>query len=123
MKLIIYILICFLFVSCQTNAPSWVLEKHHSLSPDENAAIYQSSYFEDDSFNISLATWVSSSFSSGGSGVFDLKSKEDIKLSFDWVSDSIVVISYPKKTTRVLRKRSKTFFSGRTSHFQYNPLN
>ena len=119
MKTILIIFILTIIEGCQlsvreqikNNSPSWI-------SPDGNAMIYQSHYKENETYYISLGTWITNNSMEGGAGIFDMKSKKLDTLKVRWTSNSSAIISYSSKAN-ISRQLSETYFAGRKIHLQY----
>lgn len=116
-----FLLLCLLLTICLTactnSPPSWLLEKHHAVSPDGKAFVYQSVREAEDSVQISIATHIMGPMVGGG-GVFDIMMPENTLLDLHWVSDSTVVIGYPA-IARILRQEASTQFLKRHTYFEY----
>ncbi|MCF8297418.1 MAG: hypothetical protein K9J13_07755 [Saprospiraceae bacterium] len=119
MKAILKILTILLFLTCcSTNTPDWIIKSNHAISPDGNAYIYQSSFVENDSVRISIATWIKTSVGNGGAGILDLIYSSDQQLELSWESDSIAKIKYPKNA-RIIRMENSSYFGGRETNIKY----
>ncbi|MEM6298734.1 MAG: hypothetical protein AAF740_08620 [Bacteroidota bacterium] len=90
----------------------------HIASPDGKAFIYQTSYPIDEAFQTSVATWILMPGGSGGGGVLDLKSNKPMPVTFEWTSDSTVLIQYDSAAT-VLRMENDSYYLGRRTKFDY----
>jgi hypothetical protein len=118
------LIILILLSSCNSFPPNWITNSNHAVSPDGNAYIYQSSFSENDSIRISVATWIQTSIETGGAGILDIISDTDLNLEMNWQTDSTIVIKIPVNT-RILRIEKSTFFGGRSTsiEYQYNLKN
>lgn len=120
MKKILFLFVFANIVSCQlsvreqikNNSPYWI-------SPDGNAMIYQSHYKENDTYFISLSTWITNNSMEGGAGIFDIKSNKLDTLKVRWISNYNAIISFPR-TANISRQLSETYFAGRKIQLQYN---
>lgn len=116
----LYILFTFLVLliltSCNHQMPNWLIETNHSISPDGRAAIY--SVYNTENKTTVVATWVCSKFTSGGAGIFDIKTSDSSKIVLSWLSDSIAMIEYPANF-EIIRQEDSTYFFGRTIKVKY----
>ncbi len=108
------------FTACTNSPPSWLLEKHHAVSPDGKAYVYQSVLEAGDSVQISIATHIMGPMVGGG-GVFDVMMPGNTLLDLHWLSDSTVVIGYPA-AARILRQETSTQFFKRHTYFEYTVI-
>ncbi len=95
--------------------PNWIHETNHSISPDGQIAVYQSTLDEN---RISVSAWFKSKIGSGDGGVFDIETKDSIGLEFSWISASKVLIEYPADS-KILRQEFSSYFMGKTISIDY----
>jgi len=108
-----------MLISCGSGMPHWIAETNHAISPDGKAVIYESNLGGN---RISATTWVKSTISSGGGGIFDIITNDTNGLKITWVSESKALIEYPADS-KIIRQEFSTYFLGRTITIDYKTRN
>lgn len=92
--------------------------KHHIISPDKKAILYQEEFNDNGKISISLTTLVNQKGNYGGNGILNIKVTKSINLKMKWLNDSLVRIKIPKKAI-VLTNKKSAYFYGRKTYFEY----